>query len=88
MTTYYKIRRKSNPEMFVKGTPYYLSHDKTGRIFQKLGQLRTFLTGVINANRTSNMDDWEIVELEMVVKDVKGVHELIKPEKLVDLLKR
>lgn len=88
MITYYKIRRKSNPEMFVKGTPYYLSCDKTGRIFQKLGQLRTFLTGVINANRASNMDDWEVVELEMVVKDVKGVHELIKPEKLVDLLKR
>lgn len=86
--TYYKIRRKSNPEMFVKGTPYYLSYDKTGRIFQKLGQLRTFLTGVINANRNGSMDDWEIVELEMVPKNVREVHELIKPERLVDLLKK
>ena len=91
----YKIRKKDDPEMFVKGTPYYLSYDKTGRIFQKIGQLRSFLTSVINADtRYSKIDethinriaDWEVVELEMVVKDVKGVHEVITAKKLKELI--
>lgn len=75
--------------MFVKGTPYYLSHDKTGRIFQTLGKLRTFLTSVMNADarmERSRMSDWEIVELEMIVKEVKGVHEVITAKKLKELL--
>jgi hypothetical protein len=91
----YKIRKKDDPEMFVKGTPYYLSYDKTGRIFQKIGQLRSFLTSVINADtRYSKRDethinriaDWEVVELEMVIKDVKGVHEVITAKKLKELI--
>ena len=97
MTIYYKIRRKDDPELFVKGTPYYLSYDKTGRIFQKIGQLRTFLTGVMNADSHYNstdkgnrnrVGDWEVVELEMVVKDVKGVHEVITAKKLKELIMR
>lgn len=97
MTTYYKIRHKDDPEKFVKGTPYYLSYDKTGRIFQSLGNLRSFLTSVMNAdNRYSKRDethinriaDWEVVELEMVVKEVKGVHEVITAKKLKDLIMR
>ena len=93
---YYKIRKKDDPDMFVKGTPYYLSYDKTGRIFQSLGNLRSFLTGVMNAdsrdNRYGDKDnrnriaDWEVVELEMVVKEVKGVHEVISAKKLKEIL--
>ena len=95
MTTYYKIRYKDNPEMYIKGTPAYQSCDKTGRIFQSLGQLRTFLTGVMNqdswdvkhgGNPRNRVADWEVVELEMVVKDVKGVHEVITAKKLKELL--
>lgn len=91
MTVYYKIRKKDDPEQFVKGTPYYQSYDKTGRIFQSLGQLRSFLTGVMNADGHSDgrnrVSEWEIVELEMVVKEVKGVHEVITAKKLLALLK-
>lgn len=90
MTTFYKIRSKDNSEMFVKGTPHYQNYDKTGRIFQTLGQLRAFLTNVMtidghreNRNRVA---DWEIVELEMVVKDVKGIHEVITAKKLKELI--
>jgi hypothetical protein len=92
---YYKIRYKDDPEKYVKGTPVYLSYDKTGRIFQSLGQLRTFLTSVMNADaRYSKRDethrnrvaDWEVVELEMVVKEVKGVHEVITAKKLKEML--
>jgi len=95
MTTYYKIRKKDEPEWFVKGTPAYQSYDKTGRIFQSLGQLRTFLTGVMNSDSfygkrderyRNRVADWEVVELEMVVKDVKGVHEVITAKKLKELI--
>ena len=74
--------------MFLKGTPYYHSYDKTGRIFASLGSLRTFLTSVMNNSRSSDMNDWKIVELEMTVRDVKEIHEIIKPEKLITLLKK
>jgi hypothetical protein len=85
---YYKIRKKSDPEMYLKGTPYYQSYDKTGRIFQKIGSLRSFLTSVMNGHgNKSNMSDWEVVELEMVVKEVKDIHKIVKPEKLMKLLK-
>jgi hypothetical protein len=91
MTTYYKIRKKDDPEMFVKGTPYYLSYDKTGRIFQKIGQLRTFLTSVMNADHRGDesrnrVAEWEVVELEMIEKDVKGVHEVITTKRLKELI--
>ncbi len=93
----YKLRYKDNPELFVKGTPAYLSYDKSGRIFQTLGQLRTFLTSVMSADDRINRIDksqrnrlslWDVVEIEMVVTAVKGVHEVISPKKLVELLKK
>ena len=92
---YYKIRKKDDPEQYVKGTPVYLSYDKTGRTFQSLGALRTFITGVMNSdawntkhggrphNRVAN---WEIVELEVVEKDVKAIHEIITAKKLKELI--
>lgn len=95
MTTFYKIRYKDDPEKYIKGTPMYQSFDKTGRTFQSLGQLRTFLTSVMNTdaryskydgdhrNRVSN---WEIVELEVTEKAVKGVHEVITAKKLKELI--
>ena len=94
----YKIRKKDDPDLFVKGTPVYLSYDKTGRIFQSLGQLRSFLTSVMNTDGLNNrygdkssghhnrVADWEVVELEMVVKDIKGVHEVITAKKIKELL--
>ncbi len=93
---YYKIRYKDDPEKYLKGTPSYLSYDKTGRIFQSLGQLRTFLTSVMNADDRNNrygdgdhrnrVAEWEVVELDMVVKEVKGVHEVITAKKLKELI--
>jgi hypothetical protein len=88
---YYKIRKKDDPELFVRGTPYYQSYDKSGRIFQTLGQLRTFVTGVMNSDSRSDsgrnrVSEWEVVELEMVIKEVKGVHEIITAKKLKELI--
>lgn len=95
MTTFYKIRYKDDPEKYIKGTPVYQSYDKTGRTFQTLGQLRTFLTGVMNADAHYALQDettrnrvanWEIVELEVTEKAVKGVHEVITAKKLKELI--
>ena len=88
---YYKIRKLSDPTQFVKGTPVYLSYDKTGRIFQSLGNLRTFLTGVMTADKRSDgnrIADWEIVELEMVIKEVKQPFDVIDPKKIWNMLKK
>jgi len=62
----------------------YHRYTKTGRIFQSMGQLRSFLTYAMGHN--VDINDWEIVELEMVVKDVKNAHEVIDPKKLIQLL--
>lgn len=96
MTVYYKIRKKDDPDMYVKGTPAYLSYDKTGRIFQTLGNLRSFLTSVMNADGRSNrygdrdnrnrIAEWEVVELEMVINEVKGVHEVLTSKKIKEML--
>lgn len=86
---YYKIRLKDNPELFVKGTPVYHSTDNTGRIFQKIGQLRAFITQVMNSKwREADLSNWEIVELEMVIKEVKGVHEIVTPKRIKELMMR
>lgn len=92
---YYKLRRKEDPTQFVYGTPSYQSYDTKGRVFQSIGSLRAFITNVMSSDeyynkhsngRMNRVADWEVVELEMVVKDVKGVHEIISAKKLKELL--
>jgi hypothetical protein len=86
--TYYKIQKKSDPDLYIKGTPVYHSYDKSGRVFQNIGALRTFLSNILNNTyRKADIDDWQIVEYEMKIRDTKQVHEVIKPEKIVKLLK-
>lgn len=87
----YKIRNKNSPDKFLSGTPTYNRWEKTGRIFQTLGKLRTFLTNAlkIDGYRGSNkISDWEVVEFELIENSAKGVHEMIKPEQLVKILTR
>ena len=82
---YYKIRRKSNPELFLTASGDW---NKSGKVFDTLGKLRQKLTYVIKYNKKADLSDWEIVEYEVTEKEVKGVHEVIKADKLVYLLKR
>ena len=85
---YYKIQLKGTGT-FLKGTPSYYSFKKDGRVFQTLGSLRTFITGAIKNNRTSQqLGNWQIVEYQLAVHAVKDIHEVIKPEKLIELLKK
>jgi hypothetical protein len=82
----YKIRNKNNSEQFLTGTPAYHHWDKTGRLFQTIGKLRSFLTTSMKGRH--NASNWDIVEFEMVEQAVKGVHEIITPAKLIELIKR
>lgn len=82
----YKIRNKNNPEKFLTGTPTYHSWDKTGRMFQTLGKLRTFLTNAVKVSK--NMGEWDIIEYELTEVSAKSAHEMIKPEQLIKMLTR
>lgn len=83
----YKIRNRDNPELFLKGTPTYNSWEKDGRLFPSIGKLRTFLSNVMSSeHRSRNISGWEVIELELVVKEVKAVHEVITAKKLKELL--
>jgi hypothetical protein len=93
---YYKLRLKEDPTKFVTGTPRWYSYKTTGgRVFHTMGQLRSFLTSAMNYdddyNKVSNdkrnsLSKWEVVELEVTEKSVKGIHEVITAKKLVELL--
>lgn len=83
---YYKIRNKNNHELYLTGTPTYFSYQHNGRIFQSLGQLRTFLTHVMKSSSNSIMNDWEIIELDLVVKNTKEIHEIVSSKKILELL--
>ena len=86
--TYYKIRSKKNPELFRKADA---SWNTSGKVYDTLGKLRATITNNLNSYSEytrEKVQDWEIVEFEVVVKEVRQLHEVIKPERLVDLLKR
>ncbi len=86
-TTAYMIRSKKSPDTFVRGTPFYHHFTVNGRIFSSLGQVRTFITGVINDKHfNGDLEDWEVINVELRVLTAKPVHEVIKPERLLSLL--
>lgn len=86
-TKYYKLRKKDAPDQYVKGTPVYHKYDKSGRVFQTLGNLRSFLTCCMKSRRGEDITEWEVVELAMVITEVRPVVDVVKPEKIVELLK-
>ena len=87
--TYYKIRSRSL-DMYLKGTPGYSRWDKEGRLFTGIGQLRSFMTSTMNQLYSTNPidpNDWEIREYSMTLLDCKTVMDIVKPEKIFQLLK-
>ena len=86
--TYYKIRKKSNPELFRLANG---SWNKSGKVYDTLGKLRATITNKMNSYYDSvrgEIQDWEIVEFEVRVKEVKQLVDIVKPERVWDLLKR
>ena len=88
---FYKIRSKSTGKFRMKGgEPHW---NKTGKTFETLGRLRQMISNCMSYNdrrygQQNDFSDWEIIEYEVIEKDVKGVHEIIKPEKIMELLKK
>jgi len=80
---YYKIRSKKDPEMFRTADGYW---NKSGKVYTTLGKLRTTLTNNMKSYRSVDMSDWEVVEYEVVEKEVKDLHLVIKPERLLEYL--
>lgn len=86
--TYYKIRRKSHPELFRKADG---SWNGSGKVYDTLGKLRSAITNKMNSyseHGRAEIQDWEIVEFEVRVKEVKQLIDIVKPEKVWDLLKK
>jgi hypothetical protein len=86
--TYYKIRKKSDPTQFRMSTG---SWNQSGKVYDTLGKLRTIITQHMNSRSDwarSQLDDWEIVEFEVQVKEVKQLIDIVDKKKIWDLLKK
>ena len=59
---------------------------KNGKVWTKIGPLRAHLTMMLRCERS--MEGWEVVEIETFVKNPRPVHEIIKPERLLEILKK
>jgi len=85
---YYKIRNKWNPELFRKADGTW---NKSGKVYDTLGKLRAVITQHLNSyseRHREKTQDWEIVEYEVRVKEVKQLHEVMDPNKIVQLLSK
>lgn len=86
--TYYKIRRKSNPELFRLADGCW---NKSGKVYDTLGKLRAAITLKMNSYHDSvreEVQDWEFVEYEVTVKEVKQLFDVIDPKKVWEMLKK
>lgn len=93
--TFYKIRHKKTGR-YSKGGAYvnaggdnYQWVAKGGKTWDTLGKLRAHITSHMNRfYGSTDMSDWEVIEFKCVPTDVKPIHEVVDPKKLVELLKQ
>ena len=86
--TYYKIRKKSDPALFRKADG---SWNQSGKVYDTLGKLRATITNHRNSSSEyyrARLQDFEIVEYEVRVKEVKQLIDIVDPKKVWDLLKK
>lgn len=84
---HYKIRRKGY-NMYSKGTLYYQWSEK-GKTFDTLGKLRSYITRCINDSYMSKyLHEFEVIEYEVQQVAVKELVDIVKPEKIMELLKK
>lgn len=96
---YYKIRHRVTGN-FSKGFSYSNAAgnnsfwSKSGKTWDTLGKLRAHITQHLRKvtnngyvlNEGTDMTDWQVIEYRVIESDVKGIHEVIDPKKLVQLL--
>lgn len=86
--TYYKIRKKSDPTQFRKADGTW---NQSGKVYDTLGKLRATITNHMNSyseHQREKLKDFEIVEYEVRVKEVKQLIDVIDPKKVWELLKK
>jgi hypothetical protein len=86
--TYYKIRKKSDPTQFRKSDGTW---NTSGKVYDTLGKLRTVITQHMNSRSEYHrlqIQDWEFVEYEVSVKEVKQLIDVVKSERVWELLKK
>ena len=86
--TYYKIRKKSDPTQFRKADGTW---NTSGKVYDTLGKLRAIITQHMNSTSEyyrGQIQDWEFVEYEVSVKEIKQLIDVVKPEKVWNLLKK
>ena len=86
--TYYKIRNKNNPELFRKADGTW---NTSGKVYDTLGKVRSIITQHMNSTsdyHRGKIQDWEFVEYEVTVKEVRQLIDIVKPEKVWGLLKK
>ena len=84
---YYKIRRKSDPTQFRKSDGTW---NTSGKVYDTLGKLRAVITQHMNSysdHERQKIQDWEIVEFEVRVREVKQLVDVVDPKKVWNLLK-
>lgn len=84
---YYKIRSKKNPELFRTSDGRW---NTSGKVYDTLGKLRTLITTKIKSyseHSRREIADWEIVEYEVQVKEVKQIHEIITAQRMMEYIK-
>lgn len=84
---HYKIRHRVT-KLYSKGTSYNQWSDK-GKTFDTIGKLRSYITRCMNDDYMRKfLGDFEVVEFTVQQTAIKGLHEIVKPEKIMELLKR
>ena len=91
--TFFKIRHKKTGR-YSKGGAYVnatgdnsLWVEKGGKTWDTLGKLRAHITSHMDRySGSTDMSDWQVIEYKSVPTNVKDIHEVVKPEKLVKLL--
>lgn len=88
---FYKIRNKRTGQYrCAGGEPKW---NKTGKLFDSLGKLRQMIANCmrynnyLRATKKNDFSDWEIIEYHVTETEIKAVHEIVKAEKIVDLIR-
>lgn len=83
---HYKVRHRTTG-LYSKGTSYN-QWDAKGKTFDTLGKLRSYITRCMKDSYMSKfLGEFQIIEFEVNEVAVKELTEIVKPEKIIELLK-
>jgi hypothetical protein len=83
---HYKVRHRTTG-LYSKGTGYN-QWDAKGKTFDTIGKLRSFITRCMKDSYMSKfLGDFQIIEFEVQEIAVRELSEIVKPEKIMELLK-